>query len=204
MTRVQGGCHCGAVCYQVDLDDEKFPLQGDYCHCDDCRLTIGFFCGQFASVPADSFTLTQSVNGALVRYNASERLTRTHCSTCGTSISVQNARDGSFHIITPSIEIPPGMTLDSLVKPDYHIYIDSTVHGGISTIIDDGLPRHTRWPTDPLWQDSPVAQTQSSSISQVVEDNIHGGCHCKGIQFTIRRPPENFMDDPVLRDWIKL
>ncbi|KZV87711.1 hypothetical protein EXIGLDRAFT_839748 [Exidia glandulosa HHB12029] len=200
-TTFQGGCHCGSVRYTFSIDNEKLPLGAGYCHCDDCRLTIGGFCGLYAPVPAHTFALTETFDGALVRYKASPRLTRTHCSKCGTSLTADDGKGLVVALVMSTIETPPGLTYDNIVKPTYHIFLKDTAKGGIATIMDDGLPRYKGWKEDGLWTDGSKPAAEETQPAR--DGEITGGCHCKGIQFTVKRAPENWAEDPVLMKWIK-
>jgi hypothetical protein len=77
----QGGCHCGGLRYEVDLDLDKGSLR---CNCSLCGKSRAWF----AFAPAEKFTLT-SGEGAEIRYrwtppNRPEpNLTYQICSMCG-------------------------------------------------------------------------------------------------------------------------
>ena len=77
----EGGCHCGAVRYEVDLDLDKGSIR---CNCSLCSKSRAWF----AFTTADKFGL-KSGEGDLIRYrwtppNRSEpNLTYYICSTCG-------------------------------------------------------------------------------------------------------------------------
>ncbi|KZV87727.1 hypothetical protein EXIGLDRAFT_752081 [Exidia glandulosa HHB12029] len=200
-TTIQGGCHCGSVRYKFSVESSTLPLDADYCHCDDCRLTIGGFCGLYVEAPVATFTLTGT--GALVRYNSSSRLTRTHCSKCGTSITADDNKGVKVSVIVSTFDLFSGVAYDSLVKPVYHIFVKDTWRGGVTTIIDDGLPRYKAFKQDGLWMDDAVTKSPSEEIQPTSGGEITGGCHCKGIQFTVRRAPDTWADDPVLVKWIK-
>ncbi|KZV87712.1 hypothetical protein EXIGLDRAFT_773351 [Exidia glandulosa HHB12029] len=198
-TTIQGGCHCGGVRYTFSIDNEKLPLSAGYCHCDDCRLTIGGFCGLCAAIPATTFVWIETFDGARVRYKASPLLVRTHCGRCGTSLTADDD-DGKglfVALFVSTIDIPPGLTYDNIVTPTYHIFLDSTWKGGIATIMDDGVPRYKSGSEDNPWTD------EAQETAPACSGEITGGCHCKGIQFTVRRAPENWAEDPVLVKWIK-
>ncbi|WP_456237657.1 GFA family protein, partial [Geminicoccus flavidas] len=38
MTRMEGGCLCGAVRYAIELEEDDLA---DYCHCRECRRASG-------------------------------------------------------------------------------------------------------------------------------------------------------------------
>jgi hypothetical protein len=77
MSKVRGGCHCGAVRFVAELPDEPVPALD--CNCSVCSMT-GFL---HVMVPHDQFELLTGRN-ALTSYRfgtgAAEHL---FCSVCG-------------------------------------------------------------------------------------------------------------------------
>ena len=71
----EGGCHCGAVRYRVEVDE----LVAYDCNCSICRMK-GFL---HVMVPSSAFTLL-SDQAALQTYTFNTRQAKHHfCSTCG-------------------------------------------------------------------------------------------------------------------------
>lgn len=76
MSKVEGGCHCGAL---------RFTAEGDFssgmeCNCSHCEAK-GFV---LAFVPRDKFTLTRG-DGAYTTYHFNRAMIdHTFCKTCGT------------------------------------------------------------------------------------------------------------------------
>lgn len=83
-----GGCQCGAVSYEVDMDLENTIT----CNCSRCQR-MGFVLG---FVPADQFKLT-SGDGSLTEYLFNKNSIRhLFCSVCGVeSFAYGNMPDGS-------------------------------------------------------------------------------------------------------------
>lgn len=81
-----GGCHCGAVRYQIDGE----PLHGGQalCHCSDCRRCAGAPMVGWAMYPEDALTVTQ---GSPREYASSDTGRRWFCETCGTGLFYRNA-----------------------------------------------------------------------------------------------------------------
>lgn len=79
--RYQGGCHCGAVRYEVDLDLAKGSLR---CNCSLCSKSRAWF----AFAPAEKFRLARG-EGAEILYRwtppgrPQPNLTYHICATCG-------------------------------------------------------------------------------------------------------------------------
>jgi hypothetical protein len=77
--RVNGGCLCGAVRYQL-----KPPLRAVVaCHCRQCRRTSGNYVSA-TSVPRENFALTSS--DGLKWYRSSDSARRGFCGECGSSL----------------------------------------------------------------------------------------------------------------------
>lgn len=80
----QGGCHCGAVRYEVNGDPQHVAL----CHCEDCRKSAGAPMVAWAAFAENEFELLQ---GELRSFNSSGTAMRSFCLTCGTGIAYRNA-----------------------------------------------------------------------------------------------------------------
>jgi len=104
-----GGCHCGAIRYDVDGE----PVHSALCHCSDCRKSAG--------APMVGWTLFREdqvkIEGQVVRYRSSEQGVRHFCAVCGTGLFYSNAT-----IFPDMIDIQTA-TLDdpSLFPPSAHI-----------------------------------------------------------------------------------
>ena len=76
MTTWRGGCHCGAVRFEVQAED---PLEATECNCSVCRMT-GFL---HLIVPRDEFQLLQGEE-ALAEYRFNTGTARhLFCRRCG-------------------------------------------------------------------------------------------------------------------------
>ena len=77
MSTLSGGCHCGAVRFEVEVDETPIPLLD--CNCSMCSAT-GFL---HLIVPADRFRLLSGADN-LGEYRFGERIARhLFCKTCG-------------------------------------------------------------------------------------------------------------------------
>ena len=79
----QGGCHCGAVRYEVSGEPQHVAL----CHCTDCRTSAGAPMVAWAAFAEGEFALLQ---GELTTYNSSGTAMRSFCPKCGTGIAYRN------------------------------------------------------------------------------------------------------------------
>lgn len=84
MTKAEGGCHCGAVRFSVDVvaEGDEAPRTA-LCHCSDCRSCSGAPVVGWTAVAARHFTLT---SGTPAVYQSSEHAQRSFCATCGTGL----------------------------------------------------------------------------------------------------------------------
>jgi hypothetical protein len=80
---VTGGCHCGAIRYEVNGD----PMVHTLCHCADCR--------RHAGAPMVGWTMYARAAVKVVRgqpkiYQSSEHGRRHFCADCGTGVFYTN------------------------------------------------------------------------------------------------------------------
>lgn len=78
-----GGCHCGAVRYEVTGDPRHVAL----CHCTDCRRASGAPMVAWAAFDAAAVTVTR---GDPRTRNSSGASMRSFCSRCGTGLLFVN------------------------------------------------------------------------------------------------------------------
>jgi hypothetical protein len=79
-----GGCHCGAIRFEVSGTPQHVAL----CHCRDCRRNAGAPLVAWAAFGEDELTITQ---GEPQTFNSSGSAIRSFCSTCGTGLFYRNA-----------------------------------------------------------------------------------------------------------------
>ena len=118
MTKITGGCQCGAVRFTASAP----PSDVHYCHCGMCRRWAGG--SPFFAVRTKSVTFSGEEN--ITRFDSSEWAQRGFCSKCGTALfwylkpkSAYAMSVGAFDDPTPfevSVEIfidrkPPGYAL---------------------------------------------------------------------------------------------
>ncbi|KAL7269702.1 hypothetical protein RUND412_007617 [Rhizina undulata] len=97
-------------------------------------------------------------------------------------------------------------TLRRYIKPENHIFLGDTWKGGISRIMEDGLPRFKAGCTSDIWKpESPENEESEESKNLMVDttSKLRGGCFCGGVQFSISRPEKNYKNDEILKDWVK-
>jgi hypothetical protein len=81
---VSGGCHCGAIRYELEGDALTHAL----CHCSDCRRSAGAPMVGWTMYPSAALKL---VKGTPRVYKSSEQGRRLFCGNCGTGLFYENA-----------------------------------------------------------------------------------------------------------------
>ena len=80
---IDGGCHCGNISYEADIDPEKVIV----CHCTDCQALSGSAFRTVAFVPESNFDLQK---GSLKIYvktaDSGNKREQSFCPECGTHI----------------------------------------------------------------------------------------------------------------------
>lgn len=87
---ISGGCHCGAITYEAEVDPAKVSL----CHCTDCQILTGT--AFRASVPANKadFRLLTGTPKIYVKVGDSgARRAQGFCGACGTPLYATSADD---------------------------------------------------------------------------------------------------------------
>ena len=81
--QIDGGCHCGNVRYEADIEPEKVIL----CHCTDCQIISGTAFRTLVFVPQSRFTL---LSGSLKTYiktaDSGNKRVMAFCPDCGTHL----------------------------------------------------------------------------------------------------------------------
>ena len=83
---IAGGCHCGAVRYEVEGEAITHAL----CHCTDCRRHAGAPMVAWTMYPEAALHVTK---GAVRVYVSSEHGRREFCADCGTGLFYRNAEN---------------------------------------------------------------------------------------------------------------
>ncbi len=92
MVKIDGGCHCGNITYEADIDPETVGI----CHCTDCQALSGSAFRMIGMAPAESFKL---LSGELKTYikigdSGAER-PQMFCPDCGSPIYATGVGEAS-------------------------------------------------------------------------------------------------------------
>ena len=80
---IDGGCHCGKVGYEADIDPEKVIL----CHCTDCQVISGTAFRTVVFVPESRFVLRKGNLRTYVKSaDSGNKRAMAFCAECGTHI----------------------------------------------------------------------------------------------------------------------
>lgn len=130
-TRLEGGCQCGAIRYEVT----GTPVMAAICHCSMCRRA--------SAAPAVAWAMFQEsqvvLTGGQPKFHASSgEARRGFCGDCGTQISFSAAYiPGLVDITIGSLDQPESIT------PQFHYW--HSRHLAWAEFTDD-LPRHAEFP----------------------------------------------------------
>lgn len=99
-----GGCHCGAIRYEVEGE----PAHSALCHCTDCRRHAGAPMVCWTLFSNDHFRVTQ---GEATVYASSEHGRRHFCPACGTGLFYTNDQifPGQTDIQSSTLDTPEAL-----------------------------------------------------------------------------------------------
>lgn len=109
----EGGCHCGAVRYEADLD-----ISGDIveCNCSHCQAK-GFL---LTFTGANSFTLKQGAH-KLTEYTFNKhRIRHQFCSICGVQSFAYGKRPDGGDMVAVNVRCLDGVVLDALKRAPFN------------------------------------------------------------------------------------
>jgi hypothetical protein len=116
MTKLTGGCLCGAIRYECSAQ----PVWSGNCHCRDCQKLSGGGYTAILFVPDDSVFITGDVQYFDKNGDSGHQVRRGFCPTCGTQIF------GKLEVAPGILGIRAG-SLDNpeLYQPTMDIYTSS-------------------------------------------------------------------------------
>lgn len=118
-----GGCHCGAVRYEVSGG----PVHAALCHCSDCRKNAGAPMVGWTAFTSNNFKVT---SGEAVTFNYSGASMRSFCGTCGTGLWFVNedALPGIVDIQTATLDDPDAFPPQAHIQTAERIGWMQTAH----------------------------------------------------------------------------
>ena len=88
MSKITGGCACGAIRYETDAE----PVVMLNCHCRDCQRSVGTAYAAVMVVPAPALRLTGGPRYFRTVGDAGKAVERGFCANCGSPVTVKLAR----------------------------------------------------------------------------------------------------------------
>ena len=128
---LQGGCHCGAVRYEMSEQVKHSSL----CHCRDCRVCSGAPVVAWAAVEKEGLR----IEGQPRTYRSSEHATRMFCGDCGTGLFYVNevALPGLVDVQIATLDDPDALPVQLHVQVAERIGWMKAAHA---------LPQFERYP----------------------------------------------------------
>lgn len=89
--KVTGGCHCGAIAYEAEIDPGAVII----CHCTDCQTLSGSAYRTVAFTAPDALTFTKGAPTVYEKLaDSGRKRQQSFCPTCGTPIYSAPVGDG--------------------------------------------------------------------------------------------------------------
>ena len=93
--KIDGGCHCGAIAYEAEIDPEMVNI----CHCSDCQTLSGTAFRVAIFAPEEKFRLTRGEPKIYVKTAESgNKRVQAFCVECGTPIYSAALDGATFNI----------------------------------------------------------------------------------------------------------
>lgn len=120
--KVDGGCYCGALRYEVTGE----PLFKGQCHCRECQYFSGGHPNAVMAMPAGGFRWTKGAPREFRRSDLESPVTREFCGECGTQVlSRAPAVPGAVLLKVGTFDDPgvfgaPQMVIYTIDKQSFH------------------------------------------------------------------------------------
>ncbi len=87
--KIDGGCHCGNITYEAELDPDKVIL----CHCTDCQTLSGSAYRSVAIVAGDTFKMSGTPKIYVKTGSSGAPRAQAFCPECGSHIYASTVED---------------------------------------------------------------------------------------------------------------
>jgi hypothetical protein len=87
--KIDGGCHCGQVTYEAELDPERVGI----CHCTDCQTLSGSAFRTIALVPGQSLKISGEPKIYVKTGDSGNKRAQAFCPECGSPIYAASIDD---------------------------------------------------------------------------------------------------------------
>lgn len=133
---IDGGCHCGAITYEAEIDPERVFA----CHCNDCQLLSAAPFRVVAPVAAADFKLTGTPAIYVKVAESGARRAQAFCGACGSPIYATAADTDSPAVY--GVRVGTARQRDQLEPRVHHWYRSAQSWLG-------AMPSHQRVDTTP-------------------------------------------------------
>lgn len=82
MRKVDGGCHCGNITYEAEIDPSRIGI----CHCTDCQTFSGGAFSASVVAPKESFRMRGEPTIYVKTADSGNRRAQAFCAGCGSPI----------------------------------------------------------------------------------------------------------------------
>ena len=93
--KINGGCHCGKVTYEADVDAEKVFI----CHCTDCQSLSGGPYRANVPVSAELFKLKGQLASYVKTADSGNKRIQAFCADCGSAIYSTSAENPAVYVL---------------------------------------------------------------------------------------------------------
>jgi hypothetical protein len=80
--KIDGGCHCGAITYEAEIDPAKITI----CHCTDCQRTSGSPYRVGVPAPAATFKMSGTPSAYIKTAESGTKRLQAFCGHCGSPL----------------------------------------------------------------------------------------------------------------------
>ncbi len=118
--KVEGGCHCGAIAYEAEIDPEAARI----CHCTDCQTLTGSAFRVNVPAPADKFRLLRGTPKIYIKTaDSGNRRAHAFCADCGGPIYAAAPENTTSY----SLRVGALKQRASIGKPKQQIFCSSAL-----------------------------------------------------------------------------
>ena len=87
--KIHGGCHCGKITYEADIDPENTSI----CHCTDCQTMSGAAFRGVVRAQKEDFRLNGQPKVYLKTAESGNKRVQAFCPDCGTHLYATSEKD---------------------------------------------------------------------------------------------------------------
>jgi len=88
--KIDGGCHCGAITYEAEIDPEKVAV----CHCTDCQALSGTAFRTVVPVPEADLSLSGRPGIYVKTGDSGAKREQAFCRECGSPVYATSVGEG--------------------------------------------------------------------------------------------------------------